>query len=119
MFDSDRQNASKFIKYIKMVLLSCEEKIKIVLIVGENYKTHREAAIIFNDRHPNKNINHSTVTRIMNKFKTTGSLNNNFNGKRQKLVANENTQLEVNAVCCRTSKSVIAQKKVVNTTKCK
>ena len=57
MFDSDRQNALKFIKYIKMVLLTCEEKIEIVLIVGENYKTHKVAAIIFNDRHPNKNIN--------------------------------------------------------------
>lgn len=78
-----------------MVLLSCEEKIEIVLIVGENYKTHREAASIFNDRHPNKNINHSTVTKIINKFKTSGSINNNFNRKRGKLVANENTQLEV------------------------
>ena len=54
MFDSDRQNALKFIKYIKMVLLTCEGKIEIVLIVGEKYKTHREAAIIFNDSHPIK-----------------------------------------------------------------
>lgn len=96
MFDSEFQNALEFIRHIKMVaLLTCEEKIEIVLIVGENYKTHREAAIIFNNRHPNKNINHSTVTKIVNKFKSTGSIKNNFNGKRQKLVADENTQFEV------------------------
>ena len=52
-----------------------------MLIVGENYKTHREAAIIFNERHPNKNINHSTVTKIVIKIKSTGSIHNNYNKK--------------------------------------
>lgn len=77
------------------MVLTREEKIEIVLIVGENYKTHREAAIIFNGRHRNKNINHSTVTKIVNKFKSTGSIQNNYNKKHRMLVADENTQMEV------------------------
>lgn len=77
------------------VRLSNEGKIEIVLIVGDNYKTHREAAAIFNDIHQNRNIQHSTVSKIINKFKTSGSVHNNFNKKRQKRVASEDTQLQV------------------------
>lgn len=77
------------------VRLSNEGKIEIVLIVGDNYKTHREAAAIFNNIHQNRNIQHSTVSKIINKFKTSGSVHNNFNKKRQKRVASEDTQLQV------------------------
>lgn len=43
--------------------LSCVEKIEIVMIAGEYYKNHREAAAIFNNRHPNRNIQQSTVNK--------------------------------------------------------
>lgn len=62
-------------RHIKIVaLLTYEEQIEIILIMGENYKTHREAAIIFNNRDPNKNSNHWTVTKIVIKFKSNGSI---------------------------------------------
>lgn len=56
----------------------------LVLIVGDHYKTHREAAAIFNNRHPIRNIQQSKVTRIVNKFKTSGSVHHSFNKKPQK-----------------------------------
>lgn len=65
------------------VVLMCDEKILYVLIVGESeyYKTHREAAVTFNNRHPNRNINQSRFTKMINKFKSYGSIHNNFNKK--------------------------------------
>lgn len=42
------------------VKLTMQDKIEIILIVGDNYKTFREAAIIFNERHPKKNIHFTT-----------------------------------------------------------
>lgn len=59
--------------------LSKEDKIEIILIVGENYKTFREAAEIFNNRHPDKIIHFTTVGNILTKFKTFGNVENNFN----------------------------------------
>ena len=63
--------------------LSKNDKIEIILIVGENYKTYREAAEIFNNRHPNKSIHFTTVRNILTKFKTYGSVENKFNNKRR------------------------------------
>lgn len=74
--------------------LSLEEKIEIVLIVGDKYKTFREAADIFNLRH-HKNIHNETVRRIFNKFKTCGDVHNKFSKKRQNMVENNDTALQV------------------------
>lgn len=78
-----------------MNYLTKEEKIEIVLIVGENYKTHREAATIFNERHPNKRICQSTVTRILQKFKYSGSVDNKFKVPHNPWVNVEERQLQV------------------------
>lgn len=58
-------------------MLSMEEKIEIILIHGEN-RTNRDTANIFNQRHPNKFVSHSTVGRIVDKFKSSGSVLNDF-----------------------------------------
>lgn len=58
-------------------MLTKEEKIEIILIHGEN-KTNRDTADIFNRRYPQKSVSHSTVGRIFQKFKTTGSVENVF-----------------------------------------
>lgn len=76
-------------------LLSLEEKIEVVLIVGDKYKTFREAADIFNHRHPQRHIHQSVVRKIFNKFKTSGNVFNKYTNKRQKRVANDDTVLEV------------------------
>lgn len=58
-------------------MLTKEEKVEIILLCGENTPS-RQVTNIFNARHPNRNVNHTTITRILNKFKETGSINNNF-----------------------------------------
>lgn len=75
--------------------LSLEEKIEIVLIVGDKYKTFREAADIFNFRHPDKNIHNETVRKIFNKFKACGDVHNKFGKKRQSMVENNDIALQV------------------------
>lgn len=69
--------------------LSLQEKIELVLICGERFHSSREAADIFNARYPNKNIHGSTVLRILNKFKATGSLENRYKIPHSKPVTNE------------------------------
>lgn len=75
--------------------LSTEDKIEIVLIVGDNYKTYREAAEIFNNRHPEQNLHYGTVRKLLNKFKTFGDVTNKFNNKRQQRVVNDDMEFEV------------------------
>lgn len=71
------------------------EKAELVLICGDNYKSVREAADIFNERHPDKRIHYSTVSRILTIFKETGSLDYNYKKERVKPVCTEDRQLDV------------------------
>lgn len=75
--------------------LSLQEKIEVVSICGENYHTYRETANIFNGRHPNRNIFHSTVRKIVTKFRQTGSVGNSYKLPHQKAKTNEETSLNV------------------------
>ena len=77
------------------VLLTLTEKAELVLICGDGYKTMREAANIFNERHPDKQICYSSVSRILNNFKQTGSLQYKHNTERTKPVCTEENQLDV------------------------
>ena len=75
--------------------LSIEEKVKIVLIHGEN-RTSRETADIFNQRHPGKNLNYSTVTKIIKKFKESGSVENkNKVSHRKTVTGDEETAIDI------------------------
>lgn len=75
--------------------LTLDEKIEIVLIVGDNYKTYREAAVIFNNRHPNKNVHFSTISKIMKKFRRDGNVDNKFRKKHQSWIATEDIQNQI------------------------
>lgn len=77
------------------VKLSVQDKIEIVQIVGDNYKSFREAAAIFNNRHPEQNIHYATISRIIKNFKTSGNVANNFKKKRRTLKDNEDIQNQV------------------------
>lgn len=46
--------------------LNFEHKIEIVLIVGGKNKPYQEAAEIFNNRNPKKNIYHEAVRIVFN-----------------------------------------------------
>lgn len=58
--------------------LSTQEKVELVLICGQNYYSCREAAEIFNLRHPGRNVQFSTVAKLLRKFKQTGSVDNKY-----------------------------------------
>ena len=75
--------------------LSLQEKIELVLICGDNYQSSRRAAEIFNDRHPEKNIHHSTVARLLNNFKEYGSVDSRYKVPHRRPVTNEDASLEV------------------------
>lgn len=77
------------------VQLTLVEKAELVLICGEHYKTVREAGDIFNERHPDKQVHYSTISRILNNFKQTGSLEYKYKNERTKTVCTEENQLEV------------------------
>ena len=75
-------------------MLSLQEKIEIVLICGEG-TSYRQVAQTFNDRHPGKNVHHSTVLRIVSRFKQTGSVENQFRKEHGPSKYDEEAQLNV------------------------
>lgn len=85
---------STFVVKMEAGKLTLQEKIEIVLIHGENYHNSRETANIFNNRH-NKNIQNSTVFRIVNKFKQSGSVENKYKIPHRKTVTTEENSLNV------------------------
>lgn len=93
-------------------MLTLEEKIEIVLLCGES-NLHRNVAQIFNNRHPNRNIAQSTVSRILTRFKQTGSVNSSFKKNHTPWKNTEEVEL---AVCLdvvehgRTSLPAISQR---------
>ena len=56
--------------------LSKEERIQIILLCGLE-QSFREVAFSFNNKHPHRNIDYSTVRRLLTKFKETGSVADN------------------------------------------
>lgn len=75
-------------------MLTLQEKIEIVLICGEHTR-HRDVADIFNARHPGRNIQQSTVSRLMTKFKATGSVGNTFKKLHKPSKNSEDVELNV------------------------
>ncbi|CAG9769270.1 unnamed protein product [Ceutorhynchus assimilis] len=58
--------------------LSLQDKIELVLICGDHYCSTREAAEIFNGRHPGRNLCFTAVAKVLKKFKSTGSVENRY-----------------------------------------
>ena len=54
--------------------LSKDERVDLVLLCGREGWSQRKIADEFHLRHPNREINHSSVGRIFRKFKVTGSV---------------------------------------------
>jgi len=80
----------------EMVLL--EDRIEIVLIVGDGYKTEREAVAIFNERHPDRPVSKTAVHKLISKFKETGSVADAKRSGRPKTATNEDNQINTLAV---------------------
>uniref|UniRef100_A0AAX7TD99 DUF4817 domain-containing protein n=1 Tax=Astatotilapia calliptera TaxID=8154 RepID=A0AAX7TD99_ASTCA len=74
--------------------LTCEEWIEIVLISGE--RSNRVIAAYFNTRHPTRPpISHATVSKLLAKFRETGSVLDSAICGRKKIVTNEETSVGV------------------------
>src|SRR6185437_13072401 len=80
------------------MVLTVEERIEIVLIVGDGYKTTREAAEIFSRRYPDNPVNQSTVVRLLRKFKQTGSVEDAKRSGRPKTATDEEKQINTLAL---------------------
>src|SRR6185437_13032730 len=78
--------------------LTDEERIEIVLIVGDGYKTIREACEIFAERHPGRTVHYSTVSRLVQRFKDTGSIKDSKRSGRPKSATGEDNQINTLAV---------------------
>ena len=59
--------------FLKMAL-SKDERVDLVLLCGREGWSQRKIADEFHLRHPNRQINHSSVGRLFSKFKKTGSV---------------------------------------------
>lgn len=56
------------------VRLSKDERVEIILLCGVQ-QSFRDIAVSFNNKNPNRHVDHSTVRRLLTKFKDTGSVN--------------------------------------------
>lgn len=70
------------------------ERVEIVTLYFTNNEQFRLTARIFNERHPNKNLDHRYVRKLISKFRETGSVLNRKH-ERQKTVTNEASQIGV------------------------
>ena len=80
------------------MVLSIAERVEIVLIVGDGHTSLREAANIFNHRHPDYSVTKNTVHNIMTKFKETGSVADSKRSGRPRTATNEENQINTLAV---------------------
>lgn len=80
-----------------MVLLSTQQKIDILRIVGygDRSRTYQETCELFNELYPDHQINRSTVSKICTKFLETGDVANKRKTGRPKSVVTEDMTLNV------------------------
>ena len=57
-----------------LIMLTLEERVEIILLCGRENWSQRTVTAEFNIRHPNRQVQQSTVSRLLNKFKETGSV---------------------------------------------
>ena len=87
------------------VRLSQDEKVSIILLCG--HLSTRAAADKFNADNPGRNVNQSTVSRLLQKFKTSGSVHDLHRSGRPSSVTNDGTATAV------VGKLVISPKKSI------
>ena len=54
--------------------LTTEQRVEIILLSGRDGATNRSVAEQFNRNHSHKNVSHTSVDRLINKFRETGSV---------------------------------------------
>lgn len=79
----------------KMAHLTETQRIEILIMIGcgDKVRSQNEVVQLFNEKYPDSSVNQSTISRILNKFTDTGSVQNIKGRGRQKI--GEDTQLDV------------------------
>ena len=54
--------------------LTTEQRVEIILLSGRDGATNKNVAEQFNRNHPHENVSHTSVGRLINKFRETGSV---------------------------------------------
>ena len=54
--------------------LTTEQHVEITLLCGRDGATNRSVTEQFNRNHPHENVSHTSVGRLINKFRKTGSI---------------------------------------------
>ena len=85
--------------------LTIEERIQIILLCGQIGATNRSVAESFNSSHERVNISHTTVGRLLTKFKETGSVHDRERSGRP-TIAIENREVIINKIIQSPKKSV-------------
>ena len=85
--------------------LTIEECIQIILLCGQIGATNRSAAESFNSSHERVNISHTTVGRLLTKFKETGSVHDRERSGRP-TIAIENCEVIINKIIQSPKKSI-------------
>ena len=55
-------------------MLTTKHRVELILLSAREGMTHRRVAETFNSTHSDMNVSHTTVGRLLNKFKETGSV---------------------------------------------
>lgn len=76
------------------MIYSLEERVEMVLIYGANNESARRTATAFNERHPDRNVSHVYVMKLLTKFRATGSVGNAKHNRRRTIL-DEAAQIEV------------------------
>lgn len=75
-----------------MLLKTLHKNGEVVLIVGDNYKTYRDAAVMFKNRHPDEKLHHATIGSVMKKFRKYGNVDNKLRKKHESWIVTEDIQ---------------------------
>lgn len=77
--------------------LSETERIEILMMVGygDRKRSYKEVCMLFNQAHPNKNINKSTVAKTLKRFNDTGNVKNRGKIGRPKVKTDEQNSLNI------------------------
>jgi transposase len=79
--------------------LTKDEKVEIILLCGK-ISSFREVAKMFNEKYLGKKVTHASVSRLLKKFKDTGSVLDVRKQKTRKATNEEMSQLVINRMLC-------------------
>ena len=86
-------------------MLTTTHRVELILLSAREGMTHRRVAETFNSTHPGMNVSHTTVGRLLNKFKETGCVHDSPRSGRP-TVSDEKRQLVIDKVTNCPTKSV-------------